>query len=274
MTHYAYRCIAELTFLYPRIATNPVYASVLQTRMSTPNDVSLPFLDLGTCFGNDLRKLSLDGYPESDLFGLDVDEQFWKLGLELYDSPIHGDRVEEGAAGSKLTYLLGDILDDTFLTPDTSETSATESLPFPITRNYSPRNIDHLKGHFRFIHAGSLLHLFTKSTVPLLLRKTLSLLQPGGLYFGRTVGIPGDGVEGTDMRKEGVFGKESQLGYLHTRHSLANAFRDAGFVDVKVEAMPSKAGAGHKNGGGKPAEGSGVVLTFLLFEGRRAGSTE
>ncbi|KAJ3343228.1 hypothetical protein HDU93_009212 [Gonapodya sp. JEL0774] len=271
MKHFAYRCIAELTFLFPRIVTHPVYRSVLNARAAST--CVLPFLDLGTCFGNDLRKLAVDGYPKKELVGLDVDKTFWDCGLKLYDGGLGEDGHFTDTSG--IAFMLGDILDNAFLASEDMNGSTVapdkEHLPFPISRSYSPETINHLNAHFQFIHAGSLLHLFTESTIPVLLRKTFSLLRPGGLFFGRTVGITGDLKGGIDVRKDGVYGAESQLGYLHTRWSLSRILEDVGFVDIRVEEMSGRRGVKPSNEKTFETDDSGVTLRFMLFSGRRPG---
>ena len=57
------------------------------------------FLDIGCCFGQELRKLSSDGAPSSNLYGIGLERSFVDFGFELFRDR---DRLES-------TFLTGDI---------------------------------------------------------------------------------------------------------------------------------------------------------------------
>ena len=76
---HSYRCIQTYKFLSPRIINNPFYSSVIHR--STP----FKFLDVGCALGTDLRKIALDGIPQENLFGLDIEKNFVQLGYNLFN---------------------------------------------------------------------------------------------------------------------------------------------------------------------------------------------
>ena len=53
------------------------------SRLQYPSS-STQFLDLGTCLGQDLRKLLFDGAPLQSLYGLDIFPDYERMGHELF----------------------------------------------------------------------------------------------------------------------------------------------------------------------------------------------
>ena len=58
-------------------------------------------LDVGCCFGQDIRKLVVDGAPSENIYGLDIESEFIDLGYEFF-------RDRETL---KSTFLAKDMLD-------------------------------------------------------------------------------------------------------------------------------------------------------------------
>ncbi|KAJ6133749.1 hypothetical protein N7523_000071 [Penicillium sp. IBT 18751x] len=77
----AYPCIGNYRFLNLTLLTHPLYKSIISKLQS---DSSAIYLDLGCCFGQDLRQLVLDGVPSSQLVGLDIKGPLMDLGYELF----------------------------------------------------------------------------------------------------------------------------------------------------------------------------------------------
>jgi SAM-dependent methyltransferase len=85
-------------------------------------------LDVGCCFGQDLRRLVADGAPSENLVGLDLEPQFLELGYDLF-----ADRKS-----FKGQMYAGDIFDE------------------------SPNGLlATLKGTIDILHAASFFHLFS-----------------------------------------------------------------------------------------------------------------
>ncbi|KAJ5591280.1 hypothetical protein N7450_005252 [Penicillium hetheringtonii] len=76
-----YPCIGSYRFLNLTLLTHPLYQSILETLKSNPSAI---YLDLGCCFGQDLRQLVLDGAPSSQLIGLDIEGELMNLGYDLF----------------------------------------------------------------------------------------------------------------------------------------------------------------------------------------------
>lgn len=94
-------CIGGFWFISLGLTRHPKY-SWLVNLLRTPPPKSGPtptFLDLGTCLGQDLRKLVQDGVPISTLYGCDLFPGFEKVGHALFRDAdsfgpehfIHGD---------------------------------------------------------------------------------------------------------------------------------------------------------------------------------------
>lgn len=73
-------CIGLLSFLNLGLSTHPHYATLL----ALLKDPSTKFLDLGTCVGQDVRKLIHDGIPISQVFGSDLFPAYEDVGNALF----------------------------------------------------------------------------------------------------------------------------------------------------------------------------------------------
>lgn len=76
-----YPCIGHYRFLNLTLLTHPHYQQIIAKLKSKP---SARYLDLGCCFGQDLRQLVHDGIPSSQLIGLDIERPLMDLGYELF----------------------------------------------------------------------------------------------------------------------------------------------------------------------------------------------
>ena len=74
-----YPCIGLYRFLNLTLLTHPLYNAILQRLKSS--DAS--YLDLGCCFGQDLRQLVNDGVPSERLVGLDIAEPLIERGYDF-----------------------------------------------------------------------------------------------------------------------------------------------------------------------------------------------
>ncbi|KAL9050070.1 MAG: hypothetical protein Q9162_006860 [Coniocarpon cinnabarinum] len=61
----------ERVFLTPSLTRHPLYPEVLSRARSGQN-----VLDIGCCFGTDLRKLIVDGASSENVFGIDIEQGF------------------------------------------------------------------------------------------------------------------------------------------------------------------------------------------------------
>ncbi|KAJ5731789.1 uncharacterized protein N7483_006297 [Penicillium malachiteum] len=75
-----YPCIGHYRFLNLTLRIHSLYESILTRLKSNP---SSHYLDLGCCFGQDLRQLVYDGVPSAQLIGLDIEGPLLDLRYEL-----------------------------------------------------------------------------------------------------------------------------------------------------------------------------------------------
>ncbi len=73
-------CIGLLSFLNLGLSIHPHY----NTLLALLKDPSTRFLDLGTCIGQDVRKLIHDGIPISQVFGSDLFPAYEGVGHALF----------------------------------------------------------------------------------------------------------------------------------------------------------------------------------------------
>jgi len=76
---FPYPCIGLFRFLDLSIRKSPEYPEVLQRVKNGQK-----FLDLGCCFGQDIRKLVSDGAPSENTYGADLQMEFMNLGYDLF----------------------------------------------------------------------------------------------------------------------------------------------------------------------------------------------
>jgi hypothetical protein len=134
--------------------SNPQYATVLSQLKSSPN---AKLLDLGTCLGQDLRKLVVDGISPSQVFGCDIINGFESVGHEFFRDKS---RFEN-------RYITADIFDD-----------ASES---PLVKTQKTWDI---------ICIYMFLHIWNRDEQVRACRKILNLLssKPGSCIIGSQTG--------------------------------------------------------------------------------------
>eukprot|EP00455_Lapot_gusevi_P006622 TRINITY_DN12828_c0_g2_i1.p1 TRINITY_DN12828_c0_g2~~TRINITY_DN12828_c0_g2_i1.p1 ORF type:complete len:315 (+),score=45.89 TRINITY_DN12828_c0_g2_i1:66-1010(+) len=246
---FPYRCIREFRFLLPRMSSHPFYPELVQ-HMASQN---WKILDIGCCFGTDLRKLMVDTHfnvPVGNFKGIDVSDEFIRLGMELFED-------QDKMTGN---FFVGDILADE---KDNAEQHELPSIFEPFRHS------------FNAIYAGSVIHLMDEPEIIKFVSRLIHLLAPGGVFFGRHVGareqsgyfdrhrpeshdsgststdapVP---EQGADQPPEKQRNPERQLRFLMTPESLHTVFEQAGFVDVSVTStssdMPMRANEGRRVG--------------------------
>lgn len=78
-----YPCIEGFSFLTLAFTKHPQYNTILEQLKCSSGDDKL--IDLGCCFGQELRKLSFDGVPRERLYGSDLRLELLDLGFELFN---------------------------------------------------------------------------------------------------------------------------------------------------------------------------------------------
>jgi SAM-dependent methyltransferase len=151
----SYPCIGQLRFLDLSITQHPLYPIFLPL-LTSPHPNLL--LDLGCCFGQDLRALVAAGVPSTHLYGADLHHEFIDLGYDLLR-----DRSSLNAH-----FLTGDIFSPTVW-----------------ASSFAP-----LEGTLHIIHTASFFHLFLLPQQLSLAKLLVRLLkpEPGVMVVGRQSG--------------------------------------------------------------------------------------
>ncbi|KAJ6545862.1 hypothetical protein DFH09DRAFT_1172134 [Mycena vulgaris] len=113
-----YTCICLFTFTRARISALPVYPHVLQLARERTGAI---LLDLGCCFGIDVRTAARDGFPAKNILASDLRSDFWNIGHQLFRS---------APATCPIAFLAGDAFNPNFLEP-AAPVSAPLEVPAP-----------------------------------------------------------------------------------------------------------------------------------------------
>jgi SAM-dependent methyltransferase len=147
------------------------------------------FLDLGCCFGQEIRQLVLDGAPSANTYGSDLWGDFLTISYELFKDK---DRLQT-------TFVAADIFDDAS----------------PLTE---------LAGRMNIIHAAAFFHLFGLEDQERIGVRIVQLLapQPGSLIIGRQTGgeNPGEYSRAND--------KGGRASFRHNAQSWEDLWRRVG----------------------------------------------
>lgn len=106
-TTHQYPCLGRFRFLELELSRHHLYRSYVVptlTRATGKEEVPPIFLDLGTCLGQDLRKLVFDGVPPSRLYGSDIEQTFIDTGYEMF--------LDEGKMPRDRFLCPADVFDD------------------------------------------------------------------------------------------------------------------------------------------------------------------
>ena len=154
-----YPCIGLYRFLNLTLLTHPLYDTMLK-RLQSPDAT---YLDLGCCFGQDLRQLVQDGVPSQRLIGLDVEGPLMQTGYDFFL-----DRA---------------TLQSRFVVADVFKGAAQGA----VWTDLEMRGID-------VLHCSAFFHLFTLAEQISAAKNVAKLVKTGGMIVGRQIGSvkPGD----------------------------------------------------------------------------------
>ena len=169
---YPYPCIGRFCFLDLSISLHPLYPTVLARLKETVNPEL--FLDLGCCFGQDIRRLVADGIPGEKLYGADLRLEFLELGYELFQ--------DKGSL--KAHFLEGDIFEE----DDEAE---------------GGKELSNLNGKIDIIYAAAFLHLFNWEEQVRAGTRMVRLMTENSLVFGWQLGTtkPGSRARHSDKSR-------------------------------------------------------------------------
>ena len=220
------------------LSLHPQYPALL-TRLTSPTNPSPPrLLDLGTCLGQDLRKLVFDGVPVEQLYGSDIFSDFEQAGTMLF-------RDEENFAGH---FIAADLLVE----------DANESMG----------ELVKTEGTWDVVSAFMVLHIWDYKTQITACKRILKLLKPekGSLLIGASTGSVKPGEE---WFKPPLVPQERSI-FRHSKetfmHMWSEIEADQG-VKVKVECTYDD--EGERGARNKEDEGKGKGHFFKGGDQRR-----
>ncbi|KAI8983390.1 hypothetical protein BD414DRAFT_490769 [Trametes punicea] len=190
---YPYPCIRTFSFLSLKLARLPAYKQLLMVGKERKGAI---LLDIGCCFGSDIRKAICDGYPMKNVIGSDLHTQFWDLGHTLFRST---------AETFSVPFIPGDAFDPAHLEPVPPFYSPPNT---PVPQLSTLASLNPLRGHVSVIHASMLFHLFNEDKQFHLAQALAGLLspEPGSMLLGEHCGrwVKGYRIEaGTRQRPRG-----------------------------------------------------------------------
>ncbi|KAJ3888970.1 hypothetical protein GG344DRAFT_52594 [Lentinula edodes] len=262
---YPYHCIWTFGFLRFRILRSQSGYKQLLELGATRRDAL--FLDIGCCFGNDIRKAIQDGFPAQNVIASDLRPDFWNFGHQLFNTD---------PTTFPVTFVPGDVLSSSFISthpplllpphesPPNSIPPGSVSLqslllllhpnPNPTDPNSPPtaHSLNPLRGHLSAIHTSAFFHLFKKDEQLLIAKKLASLLSPvpGSIIFGshRGAATPQEGERNTGSTASG-----GTLVYRHSPESWKEMWEKEVFGRVS-DAESQGDGDGEGDGSRSTAE--------------------
>ncbi|KAF8888130.1 hypothetical protein BD779DRAFT_1470490 [Infundibulicybe gibba] len=177
---YGYSCIKRFVFIKLKISRLPAYKHALQLLQEWDDAI---LLDIGCCFGNDIRKAAADGWPVKNLIASDLRQGFWDCGHELFCST---------PATFPVQFIAGDAFDPAIINPRVPFTTALGAPPPALA---SLNSLTPLQGHIAAIHASAFFHLFDEAQQYTLAKRLATLLapRPGAVIFGAHRALPEKG---------------------------------------------------------------------------------
>jgi len=150
-----YPCVGSYAFLATPMLQTPLLEALV-TRLQNGEKL----IDLGTCFGQELRILASAGAPTENMFALDLVSEFWTLSFELFR-----DRDK-----MKAHFIKEDFM------------STVDALPAQDV------GLRRLEGKVNIIHAGYFFHLFGWDDQIKALVNVVRLSQSGTTLVGHQIG--------------------------------------------------------------------------------------
>ena len=187
-------------------------------------------LDIGSCFGQELRFLAAAGTPTENMYATDLISDFWPVGYDLFQ-----DKHKFQA-----TFIKDDFLSDwTTRQYGTSEDNHAD----PPERG---QGLERLKGKVDVMYAGAFLHLFDWKQQVQAAQRIVALSRPGTILAGYQIGAK----SAEDVQTGWGKGSGSKLFY-HNRESFEKMWTEAGQatktkwkVDVEEKSFEEVLGKG------------------------------
>lgn len=172
------------------ICERPIYPQLIQ-RLKAGQKL----LDLGCCFGADVRRFIYDGAPAENCFGSDISEIFLDLGYKLFND---ADRMRGRFMVANIFKLDEDVDDHA--------------------------KLNKMKGDIDILYVSSFFHLFSLAAAIDLGVIVVSLLRPvkGSVVVGRQAGTTQPGENADSAAMDG--GKQ----YRHNVASMTDMWNEIG----------------------------------------------
>ncbi|KAE9399597.1 hypothetical protein BT96DRAFT_820362 [Gymnopus androsaceus JB14] len=168
-----YPCIRIFEFARLKLGRLPAYEQLLKLGREREGAI---LIDLGCCFGNDIRKAIQDGYPVQSTLATDLHRGLWDLGHEMFKSTPQS---------LPTPFIEGDIMSPDFLSPVppfTKDAPPTRTIPSLDTIT----SLNDLRGHVSAVYTGAFFHLFSEMQQEQIAHALASLLspEPGSMLLG------------------------------------------------------------------------------------------
>ncbi|KAF9060641.1 hypothetical protein BDP27DRAFT_1236497 [Rhodocollybia butyracea] len=211
-----YRCVRDFGFLRMNMSHLPAYPQFLSLSRERKDAI---MLDIGCCFGVDVRKALVDGFPAHNVIASDLRPEYWQLGHALFRST---------PKSLPAAFIPGDAFDDSII-----NLSGPAEGPGDVALATVQKSLNPLKGSIAVIHAASLFHLFGEEAQLELARKLGTLLssQPGSMILG--------GQRGSEVAEIAFNALRSENSYCHSPESWKSLWDGIVFPrgTVKVECQ-------------------------------------
>ncbi|KAI0823141.1 hypothetical protein BC628DRAFT_1316638 [Trametes gibbosa] len=187
---FPFPCIRRYAFIKFKLSRLPGYDYLLKLGREREGAI---LLDIGCCFGNDVRNAAANGYPTKQIVASDLHGDYWTLGHKLY-------RSTEKSFPAR--FVAGDAFNPSHLAifPPVYSAGSEPSPELSTLTSLNP-----LHGHVAAIHASSLFHLFNEEEQAHLARALAGLLSPlpGSMVIGTHYGASEKGLRTDAVQPSG-----------------------------------------------------------------------
>ncbi|KAI1504525.1 hypothetical protein F5X99DRAFT_371300 [Biscogniauxia marginata] len=196
-TRFPYPCIGNLRFLYLQLASHRSYQDHVLSPLKEPSLNGEPeplFLDLGSCFGQDVRKLAFDGALVHRLWASDIEPELIDLGFQMFNDADKLPRSHFLCPGN----LLADSPDDRLKALDDKVT---------------------------ILHMTAVFHLFTLEEQKRVAHRCLQLLRKSFVKPVLILGGQAGSITARDAQRQNVTQEYSHK-YRHNERSWQELWSD------------------------------------------------
>ncbi|KAI9792719.1 MAG: hypothetical protein M1816_001818 [Peltula sp. TS41687] len=219
-----YPCIGLFRFLDLGLSRSPLYPEVL-SRMQQLQTL----LDLGCCFGQDVRKLIFDGAPAERIYGSDLRGEFIEIGYDLFRD---GDR-------RRANFFAADVFDRD--QPD----------------------LKRLEGTVDIIHAASFIHLFDYQGQIDVCKRLVQILRPvkDVLVVGRQTGHLHPGEYKHNAAVTGTMFRHDDKSFVEMWKRVGVETGTSWRVDIHLREISTASG---RSTSGQPDDPNSRYLLFAV----------